>query len=172
VLQAWACYQTTAHVQVLEAIAGGADARPFQTYHNALKRPFTLRIATELHLKRLLVGGFERVFEIGRIFRNEGISARHNPEFTSLEVYQAYADYNTMMALTEALIRACAERVHGSAVVPCGTVCCLRSPVRCTLSFVHCVRSMWLQTHLARPVRAAWVVGQHQGSLMLQQIVS
>lgn len=73
---------------VLQSESGGADARPFVTYHNSLARNFTLRIATELHLKRLVVGGFERVFEIGRIFRNEGISARHNPEFTSIELYQ------------------------------------------------------------------------------------
>ena len=73
---------------VLESSAGGADARPFVTYHNSLRRNFTLRIATELHLKRLVVGGLERVFEIGRIFRNEGVSARHNPEFTSIELYQ------------------------------------------------------------------------------------
>ena len=68
--------------------AGGADARPFTTYHNSLRRNYTLRIATELHLKRLVVGGLERVYEIGRIFRNEGISTRHNPEFTSIELYQ------------------------------------------------------------------------------------
>ncbi|KAF6259070.1 hypothetical protein COO60DRAFT_1622084 [Scenedesmus sp. NREL 46B-D3] len=76
---------------VLEAVAGGADARPFVTYHNALGKPFTLRIATELHLKRMVVGGFERVFELGRVFRNEGVSSRHNPEFTSVEVYQPQA---------------------------------------------------------------------------------
>lgn len=94
---------------VLESAAGGADARPFVTYHNALGRDFTLRIATELHLKRLVVGGLEKVFEIGRIFRNEGISTRHNPEFTSIELYQAYADYNDMMTLTEEIIRASAK---------------------------------------------------------------
>ncbi|KAJ9534274.1 hypothetical protein QJQ45_007049 [Haematococcus lacustris] len=98
---------------VLEAVAGGADARPFITYHNTLQRSFTLRIATELHLKRMVVGGFERVFELGRIFRNEGISSRHNPEFTSVELYQAYADYTDMMALAEALIRDCAQAVTG-----------------------------------------------------------
>ncbi|GAB4819350.1 hypothetical protein N2152v2_006396 [Parachlorella kessleri] len=103
---------------VLEASAGGADARPFVTYHNTLGRNFTLRIATELHLKRLVVGGLERVFEIGRIFRNEGISARHNPEFTSIELYQAYADYNDMMDLTETIIRACAKAVLGTLSVP------------------------------------------------------
>lgn len=98
---------------VLEASAGGADARPFTTYHNALAQPFALRIATELHLKRLVVGGFERVFEIGRIFRNEGISARHNPEFTSVELYQVFADYSDMMELTEELIREAAVAVTG-----------------------------------------------------------
>jgi lysyl-tRNA synthetase, class II len=97
---------------VLESVAGGADARPFATYHNALARPLTLRIATELHLKRLVVGGFERVFELGRVFRNEGVSARHNPEFTSVEVYQAYADYEDMMELTEHLVRECAKAVR------------------------------------------------------------
>ena len=98
---------------VLEASAGGADARPFTTFHNALAQPFALRIATELHLKRLVVGGFERVFEIGRIFRNEGVSTRHNPEFTSVELYQAFADYNDMMDLTEELIREAAVAVTG-----------------------------------------------------------
>ncbi|MBM5828140.1 MAG: lysine--tRNA ligase, partial [Cyanobacteria bacterium M_surface_7_m2_040] len=78
---------------VLQSVPGGADARPFETHHNALDLPLTLRIATELHLKRLVVGGFERVYELGRIFRNEGVSTRHNPEFTSIEIYQAYSDY-------------------------------------------------------------------------------
>lgn len=98
---------------VLESVAGGADARPFVTYHNTLQRNFTLRIATELHLKRMVVGGLERVFELGRIFRNEGMSARHNPEFTTVELYQAYADYEDMMDLTEELTRACAQAVNG-----------------------------------------------------------
>ena len=88
----------------LHAIAGGAAARPFTTHHNALDIPLFLRIALELHLKRLLVGGMERVYELGRVYRNEGISPRHNPEFTMLEVYQAYGDYHTMMDLTEKLI--------------------------------------------------------------------
>lgn len=103
---------------VLESTAGGADARPFVTYHNSLSRNFTLRIATELHLKRLIVGGFEKVFEIGRIFRNEGISSRHNPEFTSVELYQAYADYNDMMDLTEDIIRQAAQAVCGTLQIP------------------------------------------------------
>ncbi len=88
----------------LHAIAGGAAARPFVTHHNALDIDLYLRIALELHLKRLLVGGMERVYELGRVYRNEGISPRHNPEFTMLEVYQAYGDYRAMMDLTERLI--------------------------------------------------------------------
>ncbi len=99
---------------VLQSIPGGAEARPFITHHNALDLDLYLRIATELHLKRLVVGGIERVYEIGRIFRNEGISTRHNPEFTSLEVYQAFADYHTMMDLTETLICNAALAVRGS----------------------------------------------------------
>jgi len=98
---------------VLQSVPGGADARPFETHHNALDLPLTLRIATELHLKRLVVGGFERVYELGRIFRNEGISTRHNPEFTSIEVYQAYADYGDMMDLTEQLIAHVCQQVCG-----------------------------------------------------------
>lgn len=99
---------------VLQAEAGGADARPFITYHNTLEMQLYLRIATELHLKRLIVGGFEKVFELGRVFRNEGISTRHNPEFTTLELYQAYADYNDIMALTENLISTVAQEVLGT----------------------------------------------------------
>jgi lysyl-tRNA synthetase class 2 len=99
---------------VLQTEAGGADARPFITYHNTLEMQLYLRIATELHLKRLIVGGFEKVFEMGRIFRNEGISTRHNPEFTSIEVYQAYADYQDMMTLTENLVTIAAKAVVGS----------------------------------------------------------
>jgi len=102
---------------VLQAEAGGADARPFVTYHNTLEMDLYLRIATELHLKRLIVGGFERVFELGRIFRNEGISTRHNPEFTSIEVYQAYADYYDMMTLTENIITCAANEVLGSLIL-------------------------------------------------------
>ena len=99
---------------VLQTDPGGADARPFVTYHNTLDMELYLRIATELHLKRLVVGGFERVFEIGRIFRNEGVSTRHNPEFTSIEVYQAYGDYHDMMQLTEEIITTAAQTVVGT----------------------------------------------------------
>ena len=93
----------------LQESAGGAAARPFKTHHNALDMPLVLRIALELHLKRLLVGGLERVFELGRVYRNEGVSPRHNPEFTMLEAYEAYGDYGTMMDLTEAIIVAAAR---------------------------------------------------------------
>ena len=99
---------------VLQSVPGGADARPFETHHNALDLPLTLRIATELHLKRLVVGGFERVYELGRIFRNEGVSTRHNPEFTSVEIYQAFADYTDMMDLTEQLIAHVCQEVCGT----------------------------------------------------------
>jgi lysyl-tRNA synthetase class 2 len=99
----------------LHAIAGGAAARPFVTHHNALDIDLFLRIALELHLKRLLVGGIEKVFEIGRVFRNEGIDTRHNPEFTMLELYQAYADYETMMDVTEGMVVACVKALRGGA---------------------------------------------------------
>ena len=99
---------------VLQPTAGGAAAKPFVTYHNALDRSLFLRVATELHLKRLVVGGFERVYEIGRVFRNEGISAKHNPEYTLLEAYQAYADYQDIMRLVEEMVAYVAQEVLGS----------------------------------------------------------
>ena len=98
---------------MMQAIPGGAPARPFTTYHNALDMPLYLRIAPELYLKRLVVGGFEKVFEINRNFRNEGLSTRHNPEFTMLEFYEAYADHQDLMDLTETMLRALAESVKG-----------------------------------------------------------
>ncbi|GER50694.1 lysine--tRNA ligase [Striga asiatica] len=98
---------------VLQGAAGGAEARPFITYHNSLGQDLYLRIATELHLKRMLVGGFERVYEIGRIFRNEGLSTRHNPEFTTIEMYEAYSDYESMMNMAEDIITRCALAVNG-----------------------------------------------------------
>jgi len=116
---------------VLQAEAGGAEARPFITHHNTLDLPLYLRIATELHLKRLVVGGFERVYELGRIFRNEGVSTRHNPEFTSVEVYQAYADYVDMMDLTEQLIASVTEQICGTTRITYqGTVVDLTPPWR------------------------------------------
>ncbi|MEM9704228.1 MAG: amino acid--tRNA ligase-related protein, partial [Planctomycetota bacterium] len=96
---------------VLHNVAGGAAARPFTTHHNALDIDLYLRIALELHLKRLMVGGIEKVFEIGRVFRNEGIDATHNPEFTMMEVYEAYGDYGSMMDLTEAVFVDAAKAV-------------------------------------------------------------
>jgi len=102
---------------ILSPIAGGAAARPFITHHNALDIDMYLRIATELYLKRLIVGGFERVYEIGKNFRNEGIDVRHNPEFTAIELYQAYADYNDMMELTESLVEFVCLEVLGTTKV-------------------------------------------------------
>ncbi len=102
---------------VLLSIPGGAAAKPFDTHHNALDLPMHLRISLELPLKRLIVGGFERVYEIGRVFRNEGLSIRHNPEFTLLELYQAYTDYYGMMEITESLIRSVAQNVLGTTTV-------------------------------------------------------
>ena len=99
---------------VLSTIAGGAAARPFITHHNALDMDMYLRIATELSLKRLVVGGMERVYELGRVFRNEGIDVRHNPEFTSIEIYQAYADYRDLMDITEGIVRESAKAVLGT----------------------------------------------------------
>ncbi len=99
---------------VLHIQPGGAAARPFETYHNALDMDLYLRIALELHLKRLIVGGFEKVFEIGRVFRNEGISFKHNPEYTMLELYEAYSDYNDIMKLTEEMVSSIANKVLGT----------------------------------------------------------
>ncbi|MHA2858294.1 lysine--tRNA ligase [Paenibacillus lautus] len=101
----------------LHSIAGGAAARPFITHHNALDMELYMRIAIELHLKRLIVGGLEKVYEIGRVYRNEGISTRHNPEFTMIELYEAYADYKDIMALTENLIAHIAQEVLGTQVI-------------------------------------------------------
>ncbi|WP_342471469.1 lysine--tRNA ligase [Metasolibacillus sp. FSL H7-0170] len=105
---------------MLHTIAGGAAARPFITHHNALDMELYMRIAIELHLKRLIVGGLEKVYEIGRVFRNEGISTRHNPEFTMIELYEAYADYNDIMNLTENLIAHVAQEVLGTTTVQYG----------------------------------------------------
>lgn len=105
---------------ILHPTLGGAAARPFKTHHNTLDMPFYLRIAPELYLKRLIVGGFEGVFEIGRNFRNEGVSPRHNPEFTMLELYQAYGDMETMMTLTEDLIVSCTTALLDTTSIPYG----------------------------------------------------
>ena len=105
---------------VLQPSAGGALARPFITHHQALDQDFYLRIAPELHLKRLIIGGFDRVYELGRIFRNEGISTQHNPEFTMLETYEAYADYNDVMKMLEDMVYQVSQQVLGTAEVPFG----------------------------------------------------
>lgn len=102
---------------MLNTIAGGASARPFVTHHNALNIDMYMRIALELYLKRLIIGGFDRVYEIGRVFRNEGMDPRHNPEFTLLELYQAYTNLDGMMDITEKMFRRCAEKVNGSTTV-------------------------------------------------------
>ena len=107
---------TEVETPVLQLIHGGANARPFETHINAYDLELYLRIATELHLKRLIVGGMEKVFEIGRQFRNEGVDFKHNPEFTSLEVYETYGDYNTMRVLTQSLIQEAATAVYGSPI--------------------------------------------------------
>ena len=105
---------------ILSPIAGGAAARPFTTHHNALDIDMYLRIATELYLKRLIVGGFEKVYDMGKNFRNEGVSFKHNPEFTMIELYEAYSDYNDMMDLTEDLISSVAQKVLGTMVINYG----------------------------------------------------
>lgn len=105
---------------MMHSIPGGASARPFVTHHNALDIPLYMRIAIELHLKRLIVGGIEKVYEIGRVFRNEGVSTRHNPEFTMIELYEAYADYKDIMSLTENLVAHIAQEVLGTTTVAYG----------------------------------------------------
>src|SRR5665647_1295662 len=102
---------------MMHSIPGGAAAKPFETHHNALDMKMYLRIAPELYLKRLVVGGFEKVYEVNRNFRNEGLSTRHNPEFTMVEFYQAYADYHDLMDLTEALLRGLAVDVLGKTLI-------------------------------------------------------
>ncbi|MBR2155466.1 MAG: lysine--tRNA ligase, partial [Clostridia bacterium] len=116
---------------VLNTTASGASARPFITHHNSLDIDMYMRIATELHLKMCIVGGLEKVYEIGRIFRNEGMDATHNPEFTTIELYQAYTDYNGMMALSEDLISHCCQVVHGTTTISYqGNEICLAAPFR------------------------------------------
>lgn len=120
---------------ILSTIAGGAAARPFITHHNTLDTDLYLRIATELNLKRLIVGGFERVYEIGRIFRNEGMDNRHNPEFTSVEIYQAYGDYNDLIEVTEGICCAAAEKLFGTTKITYqGVEMDLKNPPRLSMN--------------------------------------
>ncbi len=125
---------------VLHTQAGGAAARPFITHHNTLDIDMYLRIALELHLKRLIVGGFERVYEIGRVFRNEGMDTRHNPEFTMLELYQAYTNYEGMMDIVEDMFRYVAHEVNGTGIVDCGDVQLDLDQPFARLSMVEAVR--------------------------------
>ena len=125
---------------ILNTIAGGANARPFVTHHNTLDIPMYLRIANELYLKRLIVGGFDKVYEMGRMFRNEGMSIKHNPEYTAMELYQAYADYEDMMKITENLISHMAEVATGSTVVNYqGTEIDFKPPWR-RMTMIECVK--------------------------------
>ncbi|MEC5302529.1 lysine--tRNA ligase [Staphylococcus shinii] len=127
---------------MMHQIAGGAAARPFVTHHNALDATLYMRIAIELHLKRLIVGGLEKVYEIGRVFRNEGVSTRHNPEFTMIELYEAYADYHDIMDITENMIRHISEKVLGTAKVSYGEE---------TID----LESNWKRIHMADAVKEA-----------------
>lgn len=125
---------------MLVSNAGGAAARPFESHYNALDEDVKLRISLELYLKRLIVGGMERVYEIGRVFRNEGVDTRHNPEFTLMELYQAYTDYNGMMELTESMFRYLAEKVCGSTRITYqGTEIDLGKPF-CRLTMIDAIR--------------------------------
>lgn len=145
---------------VLNPILGGAAARPFVTYHNALDMNFYLRIATELHLKRLIVGGMEAVYEIGRLFRNEGMDATHNPEFTTVEAYLAYGDLSDMMALVEGLIETLAKDVIGTTEITyCGNTISLQAPFR-RLHMVDAIKEQtgidfWQITDLEEAMRLA-----------------
>ncbi len=131
---------------VLLPEAGGALARPFETHHNALDMDMFLRIATELHLKRLIVGGIEKVFEIGRIFRNEGVDSTHNPEFTMLESYEALADYTDVMAMVEAVFASVADHIHGSTDIPYqGDVISFQAPFR-TATMLELVNDSLIET--------------------------
>ncbi len=134
---------------VLQPLYGGAAARPFVTHHNALDMPLYLRIADELYLKRLIVGGFERVYEIAKDFRNEGIDRSHNPEFTMLEFYQAYADYGDMMVVTEALIVSVVQATHGALVVPYGEPGSDAAPPSSRIDFTPPWRRVTLKTAAA-----------------------
>ncbi|WP_412519250.1 lysine--tRNA ligase [Staphylococcus simulans] len=127
---------------MMHQIPGGAAARPFVTHHNALDATLYMRIAIELHLKRLIVGGLEKVYEIGRVFRNEGVSTRHNPEFTMIELYEAYADFHDIMDITEGTIRHISNAVLGTAVIPYG-------------DYEIDLESKWKRVHIVDAVKEA-----------------
>ncbi len=149
---------------VLHVEAGGAHARPFVTHHNALDMQLYLRIALELHLKRLIVGGMERVFEIGRIFRNEGISTRHNPEFTMMELYQAFADFSEMIDITERLITRAAIDATGSSIVTIGDdQVDLAQPWRRARMIDLTSEAIGADVHPSMPVEALRALADKQG---------
>ncbi len=140
---------------LLQAQAGGAAARPFKTFHNALESSLYMRIAPELYLKRLLVGGLDRVYEIGRVFRNEGIDTKHNPEFTILEAYQAFADYNDMMALAEKLITDAAQACNGTL-----SLLIHEKPISLQPPFARATMSDLFKKYAGVDVVEAWNQGQ------------
>ena len=140
---------------LLQSQAGGAAARPFETFHNALQSKLYLRIALELHLKRLLVGGIDRVYEIGRVFRNEGVDTMHNPEFTLLEAYQAYADYNTMMTLTEKIISEAAMACNGT-----DQITLHNKPLSLKTPFARASMTELFEKYAGMDVIAAWKAGK------------
>jgi lysyl-tRNA synthetase class 2 len=140
---------------LLQSQAGGAAARPFETFHNTLETKLFMRIALELHLKRLLVGGLDRVFEIGRVFRNEGVDTMHNPEFTLLEAYQAYADYNDMMTLTEKIIHQAAQACNGS-----DQLTLHNKPLSLKTPFVRATMTDLFQKYAGQDVIEAWKKGR------------
>jgi lysyl-tRNA synthetase class 2 len=147
---------------MMQPIPGGATARPFVTHHNALDIDMYLRIAPELYLKRLVVGGFERVYEINRNFRNEGLSTRHNPEFTMLEFYEAYQDYRHLMDLTEAMFREVAQKVVGTTRVPYqGQIIDLGAPFA-RLTLAQAIREHHPHITEAQLHDRAWLIGQFQ----------
>ena len=149
--------------------AGGASARPFATRHNALDLDMRLRIALELPLKRLLVGGMERVFELGRVFRNEGIDTRHNPEFTLLEAYQAFADYHDMMELTEALVAGAAEAANGTTIVRAAErELDLRPPYRRVTMSELVEQRTGERMHPSMPVEQARAIAERHGVCWLE----
>ena len=149
---------------IFHPIPGGALAKPFSTHHNALDQELFLRIAPELYLKRLVVGGFVRVFEIGRVFRNEGLSPRHNPEFTMLELYQAYADYGDMMALTEELVAYCAVEVTGgTSVVLEGRELDLSTPWRRASLTDLVAEALGVRVEVRRPVEEVRAIALEHG---------
>ena len=144
--------------------AGGAAAKPFITHHNALDIDMTLRIALELNLKRLIVGGMNRVFEIGRVFRNEGVDTRHNPEFTLLEAYQAFGDYEDMMELTEAIVEACCIAAIGTTVVTIdGKEIDIKPPWRRATMAELIEENAGVKMHPSMPVEEARKIADERG---------